>query len=214
MAKKFGIQVERKHYYKDYDDLIRFISYFYQIDLTKKLRPKKVLEIGVGNKTVSNYLKQHGFDVTTCDFDKKLRPDYVADIRDLPFKDNSYDVVLACEILEHLPWKDVDRALKELHRVTKKNVVTSIPYPSLSFEFLFKFPLIGRVLEKPFADIFLRIPYSFPNIKFGGEHYWEIGRKNYSIRKVRKLLKKRFRIIREVRPVLDSYHHFFVLGKN
>ena len=46
MNKKFRIQVPKEHYYKDYDDLTRFISYFYRIDSVIKLNPKIFLEFG------------------------------------------------------------------------------------------------------------------------------------------------------------------------
>lgn len=213
MTVKFNIQVLKEHYFKKYDDLPRFISYFHQIDLIRKLKPKNVLEIGTGNKTVANYLKQNGIKIETCDFDKNLEPDYVADIRELPFKDNSYDVVIACEILEHIPWEDVDKALNELHRVSKKYVIISIPYSAANFEFIFKFPLIRKILKKSFIDLFFRIPYFFKSIKFSGEHYWEMGEKNHSSKKIRKTLEKYFKILKEIRPVLYSYHHFFVLEK-
>ena len=53
-----------------------------------------MLEIGVGNRTVSNYLKENGVDITTFDFDKELKPDIVGDVRDMKgIKDNSFDVV-------------------------------------------------------------------------------------------------------------------------
>ncbi len=210
---EFNAQVSKERYYKTYDNLKRFIAYFYQVDLTRKLRPKTVLEIGIGNKTVSNYLRAYGFDVTTCDFDKDLEPDYVADIRELPFDDNSYDVVLAYEILEHLPWDDVDKALGELHRVTKKYVNVSVPYSAISFELIFTFPLIDKILKRDSINLVLRIPQFFREIRFISEHYWAIGRKNYPIGKVRKLLRRRFKILKEVRPVLSFRHHFFTLEK-
>jgi len=214
MTRKFDVQVPKEHYYyKNYDSLMRFLLYFYQIDLTRRLGPEKILEIGVGNKTVSNYFRQHGFCVTTCDHDKDLEPDYVADIRELPFGNDSYDVVLACEILEHLPWDDVDKALSELQRVTRRYVIVSIPYCAIPFELVLRFPLIGRITKKPYVNLFFRIPRFFSEIEFSGQHYWEMGRKGYSIGKVRKTLGKRFRIVKETRPLLDSGHHFFVLEK-
>lgn len=213
MTKKFDAKLPEEYYCKKYDNIQRFISYFYQIDLTKKLNPKKILEIGIGNKTVSNYLKQHSFDVTTCDLNKDLEPDYVADIRELPFENDSYDVVLAYEILEHIPWNDIDKALGELHRVTKKYVIISVPYFAIFFEIILKFPLIAEILKKSFVDIFFRMPLFFIGVKISGDHYWEVGRRNYPIRKVRRLLRKRFRIVKEIRPILNSYHHFFILEK-
>lgn len=213
MSEKFNIQVPKKLYYDKYDNVKRFISYFYQIDIVRELNPQKTLEIGIGNKTTTNYLKQRGMKIDTCDFDKELEPDYVADIRKLPFKNKSYDLVMACEIIEHIPWEDVEKALNELHRVSKKHVIISIPYSSIGFEFIFKVPLVSKILKKPFLNLFFRIPYFFLGIKFSGEHYWEMGRKNYSKRKIRSTFKKHFKIVKEVRPILNSYHHFFVLEK-
>jgi len=212
-SKGFGIQVPKKHYFEKYDDVMRFISYFYQVDLVKKLKSDKVLEVGIGNKTTANYLKQNGIKIDTCDFDKELEPDYVADIRDLPFENDSYDVVLAFEVLEHIPWRDVDKALKELHRVSKKYVIISIPYSSAGFELLLKFPLINKIFKRPFLELFFRIPYFFRSIKFSGEHHWEMGRKGYPKRKIRNTLEKYFVILKEIRPILNHYHYFFVLEK-
>lgn len=213
MVKKFNGQIPKKHYFDKYDTVPQFISYFYQIDLVQELKPNSVLEVGIGNKTVSEYLKRSGIKVDTCDFNKELEPDYVGDIRDLPLKNNSYEVVLACEVLEHIPWSDVDKALSELHRVSKKYVVISIPYSSVVVELVFKTPLLYRFFKKPFLDLFFRIPLFFIGYKYSGVHYWEMGRKGYSKRKIKSALKKYFRIIKEATPVLNHYHYFFILEK-
>jgi ubiquinone/menaquinone biosynthesis C-methylase UbiE len=203
----------KRHYEEGFDTLQRFISYFYQIDLTKRLNPETVVEIGVGNKTVVNYLREHGFDVTTCDISKDLQPDCVADIRGLPFPDSSFDVALAFQILEHLPWNDVELAMKELHRISKKNVIVSIPYRQTCFELVFRLPSIGRVAKRLFIDFFVGMPSFFRRVDPAGEHRWEMGLKEYPRRKVRKVFERKFTIIGEIRPVLNSYHHFFILEK-
>ena len=97
-----------KSHYKNYDDFNRFISYFNQIESIKKTNPDNILEIGVGNNTLSTYLRSKGFDLTTCDFDESLKPDIVADIRKLPFEENQFDTVVAFEILEHLKFKEFE----------------------------------------------------------------------------------------------------------
>ncbi len=214
MEKEFNIQVSKEHYSQDYDHLNRFISYYTQIDLVRSLKPNNVLEIGVGNKTVSNYLNNNGIKVDTCDFDKELNPDFVADIRDLPFNDNSYDLIIAFEIIEHLPWEGVSIALSELHRVSKKHVIISIPYASLGFELVLKFPFIRTILRRRLINCAIRIPLFFKKIKFEGQHYWEMGLKNYSKKKIRnKFIESNFRIIKESSPILNSNHYFFVLEK-
>ncbi len=209
----YQIQVPSDHYYKNYDDLLRFISYYYQIDIVKSLNPSRILEIGIGNKTVSNYLRQNGFNIDTCDFDKNLLPDYLADIRKLPFDDNSYDLILVSEVLEHIPWEDLEKALQELHRISKKNLVISIPYSSAAFEIIIKVPLFDILLRKLYFSFLIRIPYFFKKIEFKGEHYWEMGRKNYSKRKLQIHLLKYFQIIKEISPILNHYHYFYIMEK-
>jgi SAM-dependent methyltransferase len=201
---------KRIKYLKEYMDIYRFISYFYQIDLVRKLKIKSVLEVGVGNKFVSEYLKKEGLYVNTCDIDKSLNPDYVGDIRKMSsFITKKYDVVVACEILEHIPFDNVQTALMEIYEASKKYVVLSIPYSSARFEIIFNLSILKRFTQ----NFLFRLPYFFKDIKFNGEHYWEMGRKDYSISKIRKTLEKYFIITKEITPLLNSYHYFFVLKK-
>jgi len=212
------VQVKKEHYFrKKYDDLSRFISYFYQVDLVAVSvgdSGAKILEVGIGNGTVSDYLKKLGFSVTTCDFDPALKPDVVADVRKLPFPDNSFDAVMACEVLEHLPFEDFEIAIKELARVSRKSVVISLPYKSTYFEVALKLPLIRTIFRRPFLDFLIRLPLPFGGIKVSGQHYWEIDLWRTPLRRVRAALRRYGRVIREVKPVLNHYHYFFVLEKN
>jgi hypothetical protein len=41
-----------------------------------------------------------------------------------------------------------------------------------------------------------------------------MGTKNHPYEKIKKTLEKQFTILEEIRPVLNSYHFFFVLEKN
>ena len=67
-------QVYKFHQY-DYKD--RWVSYWHQIDEVLKLEPKTVLEIGIGNGLVTEYLKKHGVEVKTLDIEKKLNPNFL-----------------------------------------------------------------------------------------------------------------------------------------
>ena len=55
-------------------------------------------------------------DYTTTDLNSPLA-DVKADICDLPFDDNSYDVIFCNHVLEHIP--DDQKAMKELYRVLR-----------------------------------------------------------------------------------------------
>jgi SAM-dependent methyltransferase len=210
MRRKFDVQAAKERYSKDYDTLPRFISYFYQIDSILREKPGNILIVGIGNNLVGDYLKKRGLPVKTCDFDKTLKPDVVADIRSLPFKDNSFDVAVAFEVLEHIPFKDIEKALNELRRVSRKAVIISLPYSCFSLEFIlnFHFPLMARILR-----FFVALPYTFIKTIHGGEHYWEMGRKDYPKKKVKSVIKKYFSIKKEFNPIMNPYHSFFVLRK-
>ncbi|MBI4139474.1 methyltransferase domain-containing protein [Candidatus Woesearchaeota archaeon] len=213
--KSFFLQVSREHYFSQkYNSLDRFQSYFYQIDSIIQTKPKKILEIGIGSGIVSTYLKSIGFYVKTCDIDHALNPDIVGDIRDLPFSDYSFDTVVSFEVLEHIPFSDVPSALKELARVTKRFVIVSIPFSTVFFALLLRWslPFTSRTISCLF-----KIPRVFNIIKFDGiknkEHYWEMGTRGYSYKKISTAIKKSFNIRREFYSPTNPNHHFFVLEK-
>lgn len=176
-----------------------------------QLNERKILEVGIGNKTISNYLKQFGFDVTTCDHADYLEPDYVADIRELPFSDNEFGLILACEILEHIPFSDVGKALSELCRVTSKYVVISVPYSSSYLEIMIKASFPKLWYKK--KHVLLQLPNFF--IKHGeSTHRWEMGKKGYSKERFRNLITScNLLITKEFQPIMNPAHYFFVLKK-
>jgi len=189
-----------------YDHKSRWISYWHQIREVLSLKPQSVLEIGIGNKTVSDYLKNQAIEVTTFDIYQRLNPDIVGSVLKMPFRDNSFDVVLCAEVLEHLPFKQFEKGLSELKRVTNKYLVLSLPHFGHSIKFSFKIPLIK---EKKFA---LRVPFPIRH-KFNGQHYWEIGKKGYPLLKIKQIIKKYFKIKKDFIPFENQYHHFFILAK-
>lgn len=211
------IQVKKSHYFrKKYNSLERFVSYYYQTSLVTDLVDQdsgEILEIGVGNGMTSQYLRNAGFNISTCDVDRNLNPDVVADIRNLPFENNSFDIVTAFEVLEHLPWEDFEKTLLEIKRITNKYAVISLPYRSTGFEIILKFPGVRTLFKQNFLDWFLRIPLKFGGIKTSGQHYWEIDGYNCRLGQVTKILKKHFSGVRKIRPVLDCYRLFFILEK-
>ena len=214
------IQISDKTYFSQYISIDHFISYFHQLDILTSLNCSSILEIGIGNKIVSDFLTRAGYKITSCDFDQRLAPDVVANIQKLPFKDSAFDAVAAFEVIEHVPFEEIEEVLAELFRITNKHVIISIPYQTLYLNGALRLSF-GR-WRKLLTGI-LQIPYFWIKIKWNPqkryywehlEHHWEMGRRGYPKRRIRKLLKKYFEIEKEFQAVLNPYHYFFVLKKH
>lgn len=78
--------------------------------------PLKVLHFAPEQAFYSRFKKQQNLNYTTTDLLSPLA-DVKADICNLPFDDNSYDVILCNHVLEHIP--DDKKAMQELYRVLK-----------------------------------------------------------------------------------------------
>ncbi len=78
--------------------------------------PKKVLHFAPEQAFYKLFRNQKNLDYTTTDLLSPLA-DVKADICNLPFDDNAYDVILCNHVLEHIP--DDTKAMQELYRVLK-----------------------------------------------------------------------------------------------
>src|SRR3989344_1891544 len=208
--KKSQIQVE-PHVYKtlDYIDKPRWISLWSQIYEVDRTKPNTVLEIGIGNKLVSETLNLIGYRVTTIDIDRRLNPDIVGDVRKLPFPPNKFDTILCAEVLEHMPFTDVPSALKELHRVARRFVILTLPHDYLTY-----FSVSGKVF--PYIKQ-ISLLAAIPRLQkhtFDGQHHWEIGKRGYSLGRIKNLIRNSgFSIDKTYRLFENPYHRFFILSK-
>ncbi|WP_139958880.1 class I SAM-dependent methyltransferase [Flavicella sediminum] len=80
-------------------------------------KPLKVLHVAPEQCFYKLFRNQKNLDYTTTDLYSPLA-DVKADICDLPFEDNSYDLIFCNHVLEHI--EDDTKAMKELYRVLKK----------------------------------------------------------------------------------------------
>lgn len=78
----------------------------------------KVLHFAPESALMNQFKKLKNLSYDTVDLNSPIA-DIKADICDLPFLDNSYDFILCNHVLEHVI--DDDKAMRELHRVLKKN---------------------------------------------------------------------------------------------
>ena len=99
--------------------------------------PRRILEIGVGEGIVTSRVIERfpSANVLGLDLpDDELAEDWKArrlscvfgDATTLPFPNDSFDLVLAIEVFEHLG--DTAGALHELHRVCSGSLIASVPF--------------------------------------------------------------------------------------
>jgi len=223
---------------KDYEIIsqIRFArlqSNLMQFYLTIKLRAKNVLEIGKNIGFVSSMLEPY-CNLTTLDFKEENNPDLLIDITNSEqlntLKNNDYDLILICEVLEHIPYEKVEEVLRIIKNKTKEYVVISVPNRSIHVNMTFfkqGFGKLGRIIKKityilsfKIGNIITKLDYRFKNkykkFIFGrdsSEHHWELGVDKYNVKSFKRLLEKYFIIIKEERFTYLPYHHFFILKK-
>ena len=99
---------------------------------------KSILEVGCGRGQPMSFINRHkkfyvvGIDIfapylrvsqqTNC-YDELI----LADIRKLPFKPKSFDIILAMEVLEHLEKEDGERFLEIIEEIAIDQVILSTP---------------------------------------------------------------------------------------
>lgn len=210
MVKMNKIQPFEHYFTGQYDTKKRFACYWNQINSVIQGRPTEILEIGVGNKFVYDYLKKHGYQVRSLDYNIILHPDIAGSVDQLPLRSNSFDTVMCCEVLEHLPFDLFAKSLRELERVARNRVVISLPTVERFYRLdaiLPKLPNFRRLWECPKRNK--------PVHHFDGEHYWELGKKGYGKSVVVKTIQESgLTIVDDFRDFDDPIHQFFILEKN
>lgn len=110
------------------------VSYFKRLNLSKKKKQIKILEIGCGCGNNLSFLAQDGFKVSGIDFShkavkiaknvfrkKKLSADLVVgNIKKLNWPNEEFDYVFDRAVLTHNSYTDIPIILDEVRRVLKK----------------------------------------------------------------------------------------------
>lgn len=208
-----AIQVRPEHYLRSYDSKGRFCSYWAQIAAITAISRPPILEVGVGNGLVSHYLKHLQLPVVTLDLDRALQADVQGDILALPFGDASFGTVVACQVLEHLPFAQFPQALRELARVSSSHVLISLPNNGRTFRLFIDFPLarVFRPMQKLMSFSWLRRRRT---VAVKDQHYWELEIPGYPIARIRGAINSSgLAILQDFRVFELPFHHFFVMQK-
>lgn len=160
-------------YFSDeYFSLQQLFSLSHQIHEIFKLNPKSILEVGIGNGMTSQFFRRAGYDVTTADINPGLKPDICAPLDQLPekLKGKRFDLVVCCEVLEHMPFADFPGNLRSLRSAGDRLFMTLPAYRKcFGFGGVIRFP---KRLPRE-VKAYVSIP-KWGSLA-GGPHFWEVG---------------------------------------
>ncbi len=110
--------------------------------LNDDIKGKTLLDAGCGTGLFSHEAVKRGADVTSLDIGQHLLDQVskkcqtkrvIGSVTELPFKDNSFDIVISTEVIEHTT--SAKKAIAELCRVTKPGGTLIITTPNKVWKF-------------------------------------------------------------------------------
>lgn len=208
------MQVQKEHYdFKKYVTPQRWMSYYYQIcEVIKNDDYSSVLIIGKGDDIVPAILEKlcESKEIHTFDFDAELKPTYVGDVRKLSsIVTKKYDVIICCQVLEHLEWKYFRNIIQQIHQICTKRVILSLPVCRYSVSIMLNLP---KFHDKVGGIV---VPMIWKRrVKWNGEHYWEVGIQGHTRKQILTVLKRYFKIKNHYYVPENTYHWFIIMDKN
>lgn len=164
--------------------IIAVLSEYYNNDLSTL----KLLDIGSSTGIITSFLSWHFFNTTGADIDikavefakehfenEKLHFE-IADSMQLPFPDNSYDVINCAQVYEHVP--DSKILISEIFRILKPGGICffSAANRFVLMEGHYNLPLLS-VVPKKLAHLYLKILKR-------GDHYYETHLSYWALKKL------------------------------
>lgn len=187
IARQFGkdfFDGDRKHGYGGFN----YISRFWQpviptfVDHFKLNKDSKLLDVGCAKGFMLFDLKEvipditvRGIDISTYAIEnskKEVKPFLsVADAKELPFEDNSFDVVISINTVHNLEKDECAKALQEIERVSRgKSFITVDAYRNEEEkEAMYAWNLTAKTIMS--VDEWKKF---FDDIGYTGDYYWFI----------------------------------------
>lgn len=122
---------------KDYNSNPYHPRFEVAIDFIKKLNNiKTILDVGVGKGHLFKKLDNQKYTIEGIEPSKSAR-EILNDSRikdayshKIPLRNQSFDLVVCLDVLEHIPSHLIEPSLKEINRISKKGAIISVAYHS------------------------------------------------------------------------------------
>jgi SAM-dependent methyltransferase len=201
-------------------DLVDWLRYFFIIRTILDLKLKEILEIGAGNEVVKNCLQKFVNVYKVMDINEKLKPDVLAYLREFkPELKEKFDCVVCAEVLEHMPFEDLEKNLTNIYNYLRNSGKAIITIPHRRARILIITPL------SYFKPLIITLPFwiksslkSFyqqvikKKVWIDPHHCWEIGDGKINLKDVEEVMKRvGFKIDKFFKLL---YSDFRVLSKN
>jgi len=228
---RLGVALYDRLFYRGYAEASyarakNFTSVWHQLNEIWRLPKSEVhsiLEVGKGIGLFNSIIDSYDYDVTTLDIDDTYQPDLVGNILDMPVPENSYDLVCAFEVLQHVPSKKMGKALKEIVRVASRYVYISLPCRTSSVKFdialefrqrflnrlscngrFFRSFGVGKLADNDEDEMLKRLDKHHP-------HYWEVGTRSFAKKSILKRLDDaNLKVIKQFHNPEHAYHWFIL----
>lgn len=197
----------REAYFSDgYFALPQLCSLSQQLHGIHAMRPTDILEIGIGNGFTSSFLKRAGYDVTTVDINPALEPDICAPLDEVAghVSGRRFDLVVCCEVLEHMPLEQLRPSLDALAKLGSRLFMTLPNYHApIGFGGFLRLPKIAPKLLSLTVDLPRRRALE-------KEHFWEVGSSRETSKSALvKMLRDRYASVEVQKFALAPYHIAF-----
>jgi glycosyltransferase involved in cell wall biosynthesis len=151
-SRKYDVNLKGQRYFDKFDDPYSSHSIIYKYLLEHGVQGKKILELGVGDASLTKRLKANGAVIDGVEFDKvyieqaepycnKIFTGDLNKIETLGL-DTDYDIIVAADILEHLV--DPEYVLSKLKTNLKKDGLLVVSLPNVANIYVRMSLLFGR----------------------------------------------------------------------
>ncbi len=94
---------------------------------------KSIIDVGCGDGKLTRMLRTAGYEVMAVDqsataLKRVPEPKRCISGDSLPFDNESFDLVVCSEVLEHLPEPLLSKVVRELQRVSKHTIIVTVPH--------------------------------------------------------------------------------------